>query len=221
VTEDRLYEQLRQKLGDDFAPAKPLKASWKRALWIFPISLLYMGAILAIFHIRPDHVSLSPLVLWGFLILQVLACYLVLTASLQTSIPGAAKDPLVLAGVALTGLAAFFIASWIIFRVSPNWPSPGQEWKIGMACMSIIGILGILALLFGFILVRSGLPFRARTTGLLLGLGNGLVAEAVWRLHCPFSSWDHILFFHGGAVVVLMVAGIAIGRLWERKSLRR
>jgi len=75
-----------------------------------------------------------------------------------------------------------------------------------------------LALLFGFVLVRAGLPFRARTTGLLLGLGNGLAVEAVWRLHCPFSSWGHILLFHGGAVVVLMAAGMAIGRLWERKA---
>lgn len=220
MIEDPLYKQIRKKLKDDFTPVKPLKATWKRALWFFPISLLYMVVTLAIFHIRPDYMNLSPLVLWSFFLLQILVCYLVLTASLEECIPGSVKDPLVLAGIGLMGPGVFFIASWITFNVSPNRPIPGQEWKMGMICMSVIGMFGILALLFGFFLARAGLPFRARATGLLLGIGSGLTAEAAWRLHCPFSSWDHILLFHGGTVFLIVFVGIIIGCLWKRKALR-
>ncbi len=220
MIEDPLYSQLREKLKDDFAPVKPLKATWKRAFWLFPISLLYMVVTLAIFHIRHDYANLSPLVLWGFFLLQILVCYLVLAASLEACIPGSVKDPLVLAGIGLMGPGVFFVASWTTFHISPNWPIPGQEWRMGMICMSVIGMFGILALLFGFLLAGAGLPFRAKATGLLLGIGSGLTAEAAWRLHCPFSSWDHILPFHGGTVFLIIVLGIIIGHLWKRKALR-
>ena len=218
MTEDRLYEQIRERLRSAFDPVKPLKAAWDRALWIFPISLLYVAITLAIFHLRPDYMNLSPLVLLGFFLLQVLACYLVLVALLEACIPGSDKDPLILAGVGLMGSGIFLLASWITFRVSPNWPDPDHEFEMGMACMKIIGMFGILSLLFGFFLARAGRPFRAIATGLLLGLASGLIAEAAWRLHCPFSSWDHILVFHGGTVFLIIVVGMMIGYLWKRNA---
>jgi len=219
VTEDHLYEQLRERLRDDFVAVKPLKVAWKRALWIFPISLLFMEFTLAVFHLRGDHVNLGPLVLWGFYLLQLLACYLVFAVSLETCIPGSLKAPVALATIGLIGPAIYFIASWVTFRISPHRPNPGQEWSTGIACLSAIGMFGIIALLFGFFLARAGLPIRARAAGILLGLMSGLAGEAVWRLHCPVSSWDHILLYHSGAIFVLVAAAFAVGYFWKRKVL--
>jgi hypothetical protein len=221
VKEDQLYKQLRERLRGDFTPLKPLEKPWKRALWIFPISLVFMVVTLAVFHLRSDYANFHPLVLFGFIFLQILACYLAFTVSLETSIPGSVKSPLLLTGIGLLGPAVFGIASWAASHVSPSPPLSDQGWKTGMACLTIIGLYGLLALMFGFFLVRSGLPFRAEAIGLLTGLGGGLTAEAAWRLHCPNTSWDHILIFHGGSVLFLLLAGLIIGFLWKRKVHRR
>lgn len=220
MTEDRLYKQLREKLSNDFTPVKPLEKAWKRALWIFPISLLFMVLTLAVFHLRSDYMNFHPLMLFGFIFLQIMACYLAITVSLETCIPGSVKSPLVLAAAGLMCPAVFLIASWIAFHASPNRPLPDQGWTVGTACLSVIGLFGLLAMLFGFFLVRAGLPFRAKAIGLLIGLGSGLIAEAAWRLHCPFTSWDHVLIFHGGSVLFLLLAGFAAGHFWKRKYRR-
>jgi hypothetical protein len=220
VTEDQLYKKLRDKLSDEFTPAKPLERAWKRALWIFPISLVFIAATLAVFHLRSDSVNFHPLALYGLIALQILACYLAITVSLETSIPGSFKSPVFLITVGLTGPVVFSIASWIAFRVSPNQPSPDQELRIGSACLSVISLFGLLAILIGYFITRSGLPFRAKAVGIILGLGSGLTAEAAWRLHCPYTSWDHILIFHGGAVFFLLLAGLITGCIWEKKARR-
>ena len=220
MEEDRLLKQLKEDLAGEFTPVKPLMPSWKRALWIFPLSLLLMEITLAIFHLRSDHAALGPLALWGFCSLQILAAYAIVIVSLQTCIPGSTRNPAFQGGVGLTGLAVHWATSWFIFRLSPNWPGPDQEWHLGIACLLGIGMLGILALLFGFFLVRAGLPIRARSAGLLLGLGGGLAAEAAWRLHCPFSSWNHILVFHSGSIVIIVGVGMLLGWLWKRSVLR-
>ena len=220
MTEDQLYKKLRDKLSDEFTPVKPLERAWKRALWFFPISLVFIAATLAVFHLRSDSVNFHPMALFGLIFLQILACYLAIIASLETSIPGSFKSPIFLITAGLTGPVVFGIASWIAFRVSPNQPLSGQEWKVGFACLSVIGIFGLLALLIGYWLARSGLPFRAKSVGVILGIGSGFTAEAAWRLHCPYTSWDHILIFHGGAVLLLLLTGLAMGYLWGKKDLR-
>ncbi len=218
---DRMLERLKEELAGDFTPVKALKEPWRKALWIFPISLLFMAITLAVFGLRPDYANLGLIAFWGFCFAQVLACYLAFTLSLEAVIPGRAKDPVVLAIIGLVALAIHFIASWFTFRISPNWAAPGQELQTGMACLSAITIFGVLALLFGFYWVRFCLPIRSGTAGILLGLGSGLAAEAAWRSHCPISSWDHVLPFHFGAILVVMAAGWIGGYLWTKKKSHR
>jgi len=219
VSEDRLLENLKQSLAGDFVPLKPLRESWKRALWIFPIALLLTGVTWTVFHLRPDYANFGAIEFWPFYVLQVLAGYWTLFVSLEMGIPGCLKPPVVLAGIGLTGPVIHLIASWSAFRISPSWAAPGREWVTGAACISAIGIFGGLVLLFGFFLARAGLPIHAGTAGLLLGLGSGLAAEAAWRVHCPITSLNHVLPFHTGAILALIAAGLIIGFRWQRSKL--
>jgi hypothetical protein len=218
VTEDRLYQQIRGKIEEDFAPVKPLKEPWKRALWIFPLLLLLAGAILAVFHLRPDASNFTPLELYGFIVLQVAVCYLLLSAVLKTGIPGSFLSLSSLALPGVTAAAVFLAASHVLHRASPNNPPAGQEISMGAACIAIVGILGAASLVGGFFLARRGLPFRSGAAGLLLGLCGGLAVEAVWRLHCPFTSWSHVLVFHAGAVLILAFSGAVFGYLSKQKN---
>ena len=211
MTQDRLYKQIRDKMEDDFAPVKALREPWKRALWIFPLALLLSVAVLALFHLRPDVSNFHPLELYGFILLQVAACYVLLRAVLKTGVPGSFPSLSCLALTGATAAAVFLIASLVHHRASPGHPGIGQELSMGAACISIVGLMGVSSLVGGFFLGRYGLTLRARTAGLLLGLCGGLAAEAVWRLHCPFTSWSHVLVFHGGAVLILAFAGAVFG----------
>jgi hypothetical protein len=217
VTEDRLLEKLKKDLAGDFAPVKPLKESWKRALWILPITMLFMEFTLAVFHLRTDYAAIGLPVLWIFCSIQVIVCFLIFKTSLKSCVPGSYQSPLSLACIGLTGLAIYLFISWRTFQISPFWPPAGRGLSLGIACMTTIGVMGILALLFGLFLTRRGLPLRARATGLLLGLGSGLAAEAAWRLHCPITSWRHILLFHTGAVFIVVVLGMVLGYFWRRR----
>ncbi|MEJ2108372.1 MAG: NrsF family protein [Acidobacteriota bacterium] len=221
MTEDRLYKQIRDTLKNDFVPVKPLKEAWKRAFWIFPLTLFCIVFTLEVFHLRPDYLNFHLMELWGFILLQVLACYFILSESLKTGIPGSFVSPFRLTVLGVIGPVVFLIASMLNYEINPSHPAAGQEWAMGMACISIVGGLGFLALLAGVLLSRSGLPFRAGTVGLLLGLSGGLTAEASWRLHCPFTSWDHVLVFHGGAIIILAAAGLAVGSYWKRRAAAR
>jgi len=218
VSEDCLFEELKEKLKDDFVPVKPLKEAWERALWILPVSLVFAAVTLVIFHLRPDYLNFHPLELYGFILLQILACYLALTVSLKTGIPGSFRSPVYLILTGLAGPLIFLVSSWINYDVSPNSPEAGHQLSTGAACLTIIGAFGLLALAAGFLLARSGLPFRSKSVGLLLGLAGGLAAEASWRLHCPFTGWDHILIFHGGALLILAAIGLAIGHFTRRRA---
>jgi hypothetical protein len=218
VEEDRLLKQLKKDLGGSFGPVKPLPVPWKRAIWIFPVSLLLTGITLMSFHLRPDYAAFRPMAFWGFCLLQIIASYLILTVSLEACIPGSARASGFFIAAGLLGLAVQVSLSWFIYRISPNFPAPGLEWHLGTACMLGVCMLGILALFSGFLLARAGLPIRARVAGVLFGLASGLAAEASWRVHCPITSWKHILLFHDGAIVAMAACGVILGLIWEKRK---
>jgi hypothetical protein len=110
------------------------------------------------------------------------------------------------------------IISVVIFSISPARVEDANFWRTGSACLSAIFGLGLLPLISGMAFARKGLPLRARTTGLLLGLSSGLAVESLWRLHCPFSAWGHVVSFHGGAIVLSVLLGIGMARHWQRRN---
>ena len=218
MIEDRIYTQIREKLGNDLTPVTPLKNAWKRAIWAIPVCCLFITITLLLFKLRDDYSNFHPVEIWGFILLQSLICFLIMTAVLKSGVPGSFPNFLYLVFPAFTGTVIYLAFTFLHFNTSPNHPDPGMELKTGIACISIIGGYGLFALLAGYILARSGLPFRAETVGLLSGLGNGLMAEAAWRLHCPYTSWDHVLIYHGTPILILLAAGLGLGRLWKFRS---
>lgn len=211
MTQDPILQQLRKDLSGDFKPVRPLATPWLRSFWLIPIWLLILGVVLVVFGLRPDYPVLGPTASWGLSFVQLLACFVVFYAMLTATIPGGSKAPSVLASIGLLGIAVHIGASWISFQISPNLAEPGHELRDGLACLSAITTLALLPLAFGIFWLRAGLPIRAKTAGILLGLGSGLAAEAAWRLHCPISSWDHVIPFHSGAILIASGLGLLFG----------
>jgi hypothetical protein len=206
-----------EDLSSDFKPVRPLAHPRLRALWITPVWLLIVAIVLVVLGLRPDYTRLGPEATWGLSFIQLLACLLVFYAMLRSTIPGDSMPLWILASIGLSGMVIHAGVSWISDQWSPNLAEPGHEWRAGLACLSAIIIFALLPFAFGIVWIRAGLPIQARATGILLGLGSGLAAEAAWRLHCPISSWDHVLVSHSGAVLVAMACGLMFGSWWLEK----
>jgi hypothetical protein len=58
----------------------------------------------------------------------------------------------------------------------------------------------------------------------LAGTGAGILADGLQHLHCPLSDLRHLLVWHGGGMVLLVLfgwcAGVVVERLRDRSSRR-
>ena len=90
-----------------------------------------------------------------------------------------------------------------------------------LACIVFIGLISIPPAFLLFCQARRGLTAEPEIPALLAALGSGLAAEAAWRLHCPFSSWAHLLSSHTGGILLVTGVGLLIGRRLLRPPLRK
>ena len=56
-----------------------------------------------------------------------------------------------------------------------------------------------------------------RVTLPLYGLGCGLIADAGLRLFCEYTVPSHVLFGHGGAILVAMAVGAVVSTIIPRR----
>jgi hypothetical protein len=110
--------------------------------------------------------------------------------------------------------------SEIMFHASPTRVEPGAALRMTITCFAITLGLGLIPLILILNISRKGLPMKPKVLGFLCGLGSGLAAESVWRLHCPFNSWTHILASHSTAVLATALLGGLAGYCWEKRRLR-
>jgi hypothetical protein len=113
-------------------------------------------------------------------------------------------------------LLVHIVVSWATLERSALSPPAGHEWRIALACLSAITLLSLAPLALGIALLSRGLLTRLLPVFVLTGLASGLAAESLWRLHCPYSSWSHVLPFHSGALAVPLLVGWA-ATMWLRR----
>jgi len=218
--DDLLLERLRQEIALDLKPEQPLASAWKRALFLFPV----WGALLVLavggFGIRNDYEILGPWTAWALALIQLAVAYLLAITGLQMVIPGAlfAAGSVRLAAI-LAILSHFGIAAFTYQR-SPVPVAADQVWELRAICFLITLLMGLVPLAVAMIFASKGLPFSPISVGALCGLGAGLAGEAAWRMHCHFTSWEHILTAHTSAVFAAAIVGALAGYLWQRRQIK-
>jgi hypothetical protein len=212
---DRLLERLREEMGEELRPVRPLRPFGSRILPVAGLWLLLAVAVLSVFGLRVDHQQLGILGTWVFPAIQGLAVLGAAAYLYQSTIPGSLPSQRVLPGVVAATLLThlFAVAGTRHLHLS----SPPDPLRAALVCFFFVLLLG-LPLVAGFIwLVHSGLFSRPARIGLLAGLAGGLAAETAWRLHCPYTNWQHILSSHTLGALVIAGAGVIYLVLYERR----
>lgn len=199
---------LRAAIAADLHPVRPLAAPWRRALMLAPVAAAMLMAAPLVFQFR-DLDALGWALSWGASGLQAIAGLALVAASLRESVPGRSWSARALAAIVagtLLLVAAVTVASW---HASPVSLGRGWWW-VGLICFAASTATALPATILAAILALQALPTRPAVTGLLAGLGGGLMADAGWRLFCHFSQPSHVLSAHLGGVVLAAAIGAAI-----------
>jgi hypothetical protein len=211
-------ETLRRTVADDLVPVRPLPPAWVRTLQAATLAVVGIAVIIVLFSrsLRPDMDQLPMWVGWGSTALQLAVGVVLIGLALREAIPGQQVSQPVSAS--FIGLGAFMqvvvgIATWMN---SPGMVAPeGKATILGVGCALNDIALAAPAMAVTLWLVFRALPIRPSIAGLLGGAGAAVTADALTHVLCPMSDLRHVLVWHTGALLVLMLLGWAIGRAWE------
>jgi hypothetical protein len=208
---------LREAIGRDLRPVRPLAMPAVRALWLAPLALLLLVASVAAFGLRRDFPAVGLALTWGASILQMLLGLSLIAAALREAVPGTTLTRRALGVLFATASIAVITITWATWAASPTRIAPWAVLYVWRVCFGATIVSALPALALSGWLVARAFPLRPRFAGGLYGLGSGLLADAGWRLFCHFSDPAHVFGAHTAAVAVTCALGIAAARVLARR----
>jgi len=223
MTSHSLPDSLREAIGNDLQPVRPLPPVWMRTLFAVAVAAVCLGVVVVVFKLslRPDMDQIPMWLSWGCTLIQLTIGVVLLGMALREAVPGHGVPAGMVATAVGTGILMQILVGIATWMHSPGMPYvPGQGLKTGIGCASHDTALALPALVVTLWLVFRALPLRPSVAGLLGGTGAAVTADALIHILCPMSDLRHVLVWHTGAIFGLMLVGWIAGKLWERKQLR-
>ena len=212
-----LPESLRRTVESDLEPVRPLLPPWQRVVAFGLVTLLVGALAIAVYTLRTDLASMPAWVGWGGTLLELVTAMVLVGLALREAVPGAAPPrglDVLAVGAALVVHCAVCVLTWLH---SPGMPLGPDAVTHGVACFTHDTLLALPTFLLVAWLIARAMPHRAAMAGLLSGAGAGLGTDAISHLLCPISDPRHVLVWHTGTVVFLMLAGWLGGTLWQHR----
>jgi hypothetical protein len=116
--------------------------------------------------------------------------------------------------VGITVLVAMVMA--VLFQVQQEENFWGNTW----ICIRAGTLVGALAAVPFWLVLRRGAILSPRMTGAAAGLLAGLAGTSMLEMHCPILDVSHILLAHLGVAVLSALAGLAVGLTAEIRGTR-
>jgi hypothetical protein len=216
MTTDLLPDALREALGNEIEPVRPLSPAWRRTLVVTAVATGVTVVALATFSLRFDLDQIPLWLGWGASMLELLVGLLIIGLALREAIPGAGVP----AGTARLSVATAVVLQMVVglttWMHSAGMPM-GDDWMSkSVMCLKSDTSLVLPIFAVTFWLVFRALPLRAPMAGLLGGGGAALAGDAINHLLCPMSDLRHVLMWHTGALLGFMAIGAVFGWLWQR-----
>jgi hypothetical protein len=221
MEEETLHRKIRDQIQQDIRPVRALAPVWRRAMPLLLIWGVLIGLVVVLAGLRSDSDLLGPWIVWGFPVLQLLAAYAMVALALRLTIPGSSVSASFLSFLTLLGVAIHLGISGIVFHLSPTHVEAHQEVGIALFCFVTTLVLSLIPSFFVIFAAGQGLASRPLVLGIVCGAGCGLSGEAIWRMHCHYNDWEHILSAHLGAIVAAGLIGFLIGFLYLRRRRAR
>lgn len=221
MSEPRLPAELLAAVRRDLQPVRPLASPGRRALTLLPLGVALLVGLPAFWGWRNNFAAFGPALTWGLSGLQALAGLLIVGLALREAVPGR-ELPAPAVGLTVGAAVALFLALTLVTHHHFAVPVPPGVWvRYAWECfgMAAVGSVPALAIVAG--LAARALPTRPAVAGAIYGLGAGLMADAGVRLFCRITSPSHVLFAHGGAILLLVLAGALAATAVERWKARR
>ncbi len=205
-----LRRKLSDALGTSLQPVKPLPSASVLTVQFASIFVVFAAALIATMGVAGFRTLQAWQALGIAAILAVGVSLLSLILAWQIRPGSRQKVPAVLSwacyGIGfLTGAAILF--PW---RQSEAFASQGWPCLLTGSAVAIPG--GVLF----WLLARRGVPLSAVTFGGTLGAIAGLLGLTVLQFRCIHQDAAHIIVWHGGVLLVSVVAGILLARVLER-----
>jgi hypothetical protein len=155
---------------------------------------------------------------WGWSLVQSIAGIALVAAALREAVPGRAWTRVPLALWLAVPVALVAIVTFTTYGISPL--APGNAWAIvGAMCFAGSLATALPGAVLAAVLSSRAFPMRPVLTGLLGGLGAGLMADAGWRLFCHFSEPAHVLSAHLGGVIAAGLCGALLSQRLHARTL--
>lgn len=221
---DLVPEALHSAIAADLQPVRPLPPAWMRTLTAVAAAVFGLVVVVAFFRfqIRPDMDQLPMWVGWGSTVVQFGIGILLIGMAMREAVPGQGVPTGALLLALGTALLAQILVAVVTWMHSPGMPlTDGIFVTSGMTCAGHDTTMALPALAVTLLLVFRALPLRPSIAGLLGGAGAAVTADAVNHIMCPMSDLRHVLVWHTGALLGLMLIGWLVGTAWERYRYRR
>lgn len=199
-------EQLIDRLTTNLAPVETLPSPARRATAFMFGATLYV-ALLTLSLARPGVSSRSvELSVWVPQVIALAASLLAVRAAFASVIPGHARSTL--------GWAAIGVVAWVGALAVGAFVAPGEREAVLGArheiwCVALILAGGAPLVAALAAMVRRGAPLNPITTGALCALAVGSLANVAACFWTPHRDAVSALFWHGGAIVALVLACMA------------
>ena len=216
-------ENLRQAVGEDLQPVRPLPPVWMRLLTAIAVTATGLTAVVVVFKLtlRPDMGEIPMWLGWGCTAVQLVVGVVLIGMALREAIPGNGVPVGSVALAVVTGVVMQVLVGIATWMHSPGMPFvSGRGVANGIGCATHDLALGLPALAVTLWLVFRALPLRPSVAGLLGGTGAAVTADAINHIVCPMSDLRHVLVWHTGVIFGLMLVGWLTGRIWERVRFR-
>ncbi len=214
------FEALQAKLDDALAPVSPLRIAPRLIPALLLVVAVSAVVLLVAAGIRHDAAQLGPLWLVVPSLFELAAAFIVIGLGIREAIPGSVGHR-AMVGISLVAACTIqlTVAALTAYR-SPLGHAPHSTSREVLWCLTAVTLIALPTLAIGFRVLASGLPSRPGRGGLYIGIGAGLVADAIWRLYCPLGHFEHIARAHLSGLALAIGIGGAIGLLWDRHRLR-
>ncbi len=183
----------------------------KRRRAAIVLSVAWLTVQFLAFGIRGDLSRLSFGYLLGLIGAPFSAGILAIVAASRPGRVGLGVRPVLVVALALICPVIFLVAG--LCMPAPYAGGELGNLMLGAYCLNSTIAWALLPILSAAIVLRGAFASGAVWRSALLGGGCGLVAAALFTLHCPVVGKAHIIVAHGGAVLVsALLGGLMLSR---------